>query len=112
MPQQEMFFEQKFGDKRIVVIKSYDQAFAREAFDQMPPEALRFLGSFLELDRDESVDESSSDDDRTEAIWQEVQDSAREEWNSFSYFIVSEETAGRSLPLFVSADWPSAEIGR
>jgi hypothetical protein len=104
-----MFFEQQVGDKRIVVLKSYDRAFAREAFDQMQPEALRFLGRFLEVDGDESVDGTSSDDDHTEALWQEVQDGAREEWNTFSYFIVSEEAAGRSQPLFVSADWPSAE---
>jgi hypothetical protein len=109
MPQQEMFFERQVGDKRIVVLKSYDRAFAREAFDQMQPEALRFLGRFLELDSDKSVDDASSDDDHIEALWQEVQDGAREEWNTFSYFIVTEETAGRSLPLFVSPDWPSAE---
>ena len=109
MPQQEMFFERQVGDKRIVVLKSYDRAFAREAFDQMQPEALHFLGRFLELDSDKSVADASSDDDHIEALWQEVQDGAREEWNTFSYFIVTEETAGRSLSLFVSPDWPTAE---
>jgi septum formation topological specificity factor MinE len=109
MPQQEMLFEQQVGDKRIVVLKSYDRAFAHEAFDQMRTEALHFLGRFLEVDDDESVSGTSSDDDHSEVLWQEIQDGAREEWNTFSYFIVSEEAAGRSLPLFVSADWPSAE---
>jgi len=43
MPQQEMFLEHRIGGKKIVVVKSYDGAFAREAFAQMRPEALRFL---------------------------------------------------------------------
>jgi hypothetical protein len=49
------------------------------------------------------------DDGYTDALWDELQESAREDWNTFSYFIVSEEAAGRSVPLYVSAEWPSAE---
>jgi hypothetical protein len=59
------------------------------------------------VDGDDSADGTSSDDDHIEALWQEVQDGAREEWNTFSYF--SEDAAGRFQPLLVSADWPSAE---
>jgi hypothetical protein len=49
MPQQETYFEQLVGDKRILVFKSYDAVFAREAFDRMGEEALQFLSSSLEL---------------------------------------------------------------
>jgi hypothetical protein len=31
MPKQEVFFEQQIGERRIEVLKSYDQAYAREA---------------------------------------------------------------------------------
>jgi hypothetical protein len=35
MPQQEVFFEQSVGERRIEVLKTYDPSFAREAFDCM-----------------------------------------------------------------------------
>jgi hypothetical protein len=111
MPEQTTFFEQQTGDRRIVVLKSYDRAFAREGFDQMQPEALRFLGRFLELDSKYEPAEipTPEGEDYAEALWEEIQEGARENWNTFSYFIVCEEADGQSLPLFVSADWPSAE---
>jgi hypothetical protein len=101
MPQQTIFLDQTVGNTRIEVLKSYDKAFAREAFDQMDAEALEFLAQTLDLD--------SSDKETADTIWDELKDGAREDWNSFSYFIVAEESRGRIVPLFVSADWPSAE---
>lgn len=109
MPQQTTFFDEQIGAKHIVVNKSYDQSFAREAFAQMSPSALHFLGRFLALDDEILADGPLSDENYADAIWQEVQDGAREEWNAFSYFVMSKEEAGKSEPLFVSADWPSAE---
>jgi hypothetical protein len=105
MPQQETYFEQQVGDKRIVVLKSYDAAFAREAFDHMSPEALSFLENSLDLDGAPS----SASGEYADALWEGVQDGAREDWNRFSYFIVSEEVGSRSAALYVSSDWPSAE---
>jgi hypothetical protein len=104
MPQQETFFEEQVQGKLVVVLKSYDKAFAREAFEQMKPDALQFLGKALGME--ESAADTTED---MESIWSEVEDGARESWNSFSYFVVSEKGTGLAIPLFVSSDWPSAE---
>lgn len=111
MPQQATFFDEKIGDLRVVVLKSYDPTYAREAFDQMQPEALRHLRQCLEVDvkYDTSGVPSPEDEEYPDALWEEVQNCAREDWNTFSYFIVSEEVGGRSSPIYVSSDWPSAE---
>lgn len=110
MPQQTSFFDQTVGDTRIEVLKSYDEAFAREAFDQMNEDALEFLARSLDLNgSDTEVALNPESPEYADSIWDELKDGAREDWNSFSYFIVAEESAGRTAPLFVSADWPSAE---
>jgi hypothetical protein len=111
VPEQATFFEEQLGMKRIVVLKTYDERFAREAFKQMTPEAMAFLGKSLEIEStyDQKELPSPSDADFSDALWQEVQDSAREDWNSFSYFVVKEESPGCTLQLYVSPDWPSAE---
>lgn len=44
-----------------------------------------------------------------DALWDEVQEGAREDWNTLSYFVVTEQVGGKTSALFVSADWPSAE---
>ena len=41
MPQQEVFFAQKIGERSIEVVKTYDEAFAREAFGNMDANALQ-----------------------------------------------------------------------
>lgn len=110
MPQQTSFLDQTVGNTRIEVLKSYDEAFAREAFDKMDAEALEFLARTLDLDSsDKELSLSREDPDYADTIWDELKDGAREDWNSFSYFIVAEQSGGRMAPLFVSADWPSAE---
>ena len=111
MPQQTTFYEQQIGDRRIEILKSYDSAFAREAFDQMDEKALRFLGRFLELERkyDPADVPSPNDDGYADALWDEVQEGAREDWNTLSYFVVTEQVGGKTQALYVSADWPSAE---
>jgi hypothetical protein len=109
MPRETSFLEQTIGNTKVEVLKSYDGAFAREAFDQMDEEALRFLAETLDLDASERHLSRPDDPDYADSIWEEMNDGAREDWNSFSYFIVAEESAGKTSPLFVSADWPSAE---
>jgi hypothetical protein len=42
-------------------------------------------------------------------LWSEIEDGAREDWRTFSYFVVVEQKKQHSEPLFVAADWPSAE---
>ena len=110
MPQQTIFLDQTVGNTRIEVLKSYDKAFARETFDQMDEDALVFLANSLDLESSDTENELRPEDpDFADSIWAEMNEGAREDWNSFSYFIVAEESAGRVAPLFVSADWPSAE---
>jgi hypothetical protein len=52
---------------------------------------------------------SQEDPDFAETLWLEVEDGAREDWNTFSYFVVMEQAGSGSTPIYVSADWPSAE---
>jgi hypothetical protein len=99
MPQQETSFDQQIGNTRVTVLKTYDRQFAREAFDQMEADALDFLQNRLQLDEREDA----------EALWKEVEDGAREEWNTFSYFVVTKAITGAPSYLLVSSDWPTAE---
>ena len=105
MPEQEIFYEQAIGEKRVVVIKSYDKTYAREAFDQVGPKALLFLKESLQS-QDKLIPEN---DEAAEALWEELEEDSREDWNKFSYFVVKDESKGTSTPVYVSADWPSAE---
>jgi hypothetical protein len=50
MPKPETYFEQQVGDGRVVVLKTYDAGFAREAFDLMDEDAVRFLAKTLDVD--------------------------------------------------------------
>jgi hypothetical protein len=111
MPQDEIYLAKSFGDKQIEVVKSYDATFARDAFDQMDEEALEFLGRSIDLGaRYDPLDTPSPNTpEYADALWQEVEEGAREDWNHFSYFIVLELRASQKLPRYVSADWPSAE---
>lgn len=110
MPGQTTFFDEIIGGTRVEVLKSYDEAFAREAFEQMDAEALAFLARSLNVgDSNDVTGPNPGDPDYSDFIWDELKDGAREDWNSFSYFIVAEESAGRTSSLFVSADWPTAE---
>jgi hypothetical protein len=105
MPQQEVYLDEKIGDKQIQVLKSYDVSFAREAFAAMDEEALKFLSLRLELEDLPAPDSP----DFAEMIWQELEDGAREDWNTFSYFIVTKSGPAVASPVFVSPDWPTAE---
>jgi hypothetical protein len=107
MPQQEAYFEQQIGAKRIIVLKSYDRVFAREAFEHMDEKALRFLGRALKLE--ESGNPGAEDPNYADTLWEEIEDGAREDWNAFSYFIVTEQTGTEAAPVFVSPEWPIAE---
>ena len=44
-----------------------------------------------------------------DTIWQEVEEGSREDWNAFSYFVVTESSTHRTAPVFVCSDWPTAE---
>ncbi|MDW5266669.1 MULTISPECIES: hypothetical protein [Acidobacteriaceae] len=105
MPSQEIFLKLESDGKHIEVVKTYDSAFAKEAFAEMNDDAKAFLGkSLIEDGVLEASELPFSDDD----LWQGVEEGAREDWNSFSYFVVREEGSERR-DLFVSSNWPVAE---
>jgi hypothetical protein len=111
MPRQETFLVVKHGDETVEVLKTYDETFAREAFRNMDDEALAHLAASL---KPESIYEESGlpkpgEDGYEDFIWDVMVDDAREDWNSFSYFVVTKSNGRKTEGLFVSGDWPTAE---
>lgn len=104
MPSQEVYFDEKADGREIRVLKTYDSHFAREAFDQMSEDAKAVLAQAL-LDEGATLEVGSGDDD----LWRALEEGAREDWNSFSYFVVQEKGDDSPHNVFVSSDWPTAE---
>ena len=113
MPKQEIFFEQAVAGVRIEVLKSYDQAYAREAFKDMDGEALQRLWNVLKPEEIyEAADLPALNDPNGEGesfLWDELLEQAREEGLVCSFFVVNKTVGSRSESLYVSPDWPSAE---
>ena len=113
MPKQETFFEQQYGPKRIEVLKSYDESYAREAFQNMNEQALQQLWNALkpeEIYDPADLPTLNEPEGEGEAfLWDELLEQAREDGSLLSFFIVSETEGENSKSLFVSPDWPSAE---
>jgi hypothetical protein len=112
MPQQELFFEHVAAGRKVEVLKTYDEQFAREVFNNMDDEAHAHLWSSLRPEQvyDPAGLPSPSEPEDYEAfLWDELVEQAREDWKTFSYFVVNETVNGRPESLYVSADWPSAE---
>jgi hypothetical protein len=111
MPQQQVFFEQKTGDRRIEVLKVYDRSYAREAFGNMDAAAQRYLWSSLGIDKTHDASDVPSIDGAAgnDFLWEELLDAAREDGNLLSFFVVNELDGSTSESLYVSPDWPSAE---
>lgn len=111
MAQQEIFFEQVTGERRIEVLKTYDRSYAREAFGNMDESAQAYLWSSLGID--ENYDPTDlpprHDPDSEDFLWEELLEAAREDGNLLSFFVVNEATRNSSKSLYVSPDWPSAE---
>ena len=116
MPKQEIFFELHDGERRIEVLKSYDQGYAREAFDRMDLEARKRLWDVLKPEEIYDPAElpslgnpADTTGDAEAFLWDELLEQAREDGNLLSFFIVNETNGTRSESLYVSPDWPSAE---
>ena len=111
MPQQEVFYEQSLGDRRIQVLKTYDQSYARDAFDNMDETARRRLWNSLELHENyEPADlPQIQTQDGADFMWDELLEAAHEDGNVLSFFVVNESGSGLTKSLYVSPDWPSAE---
>ena len=93
MPQQEIFFEQAAGDRRVEVLKSYDQTFAREAFESMDIDALKRLWTALKPDEiydpagpPKLSDPADVNGDAEAFLWDELLEQARENGNQLSFF--------------------------
>jgi hypothetical protein len=113
MPKQETFLEQQNGEVKIEVLKSYDSAYAREAFRNMDDEALKQLWTVLKVEKTYDAADLPSlgqpDGAGEDFLWDELLESAREYGQEVSFFIVNETKDRRSESVWVSPDWPSAE---
>lgn len=111
MPRQETFFSSTVGDRKIEIVKTYDRNFVRTAFSRMDEAVLDHLANSLNLGSNfnESDIPASTDADYGEFQWEAMTDSAREDGNLFSFFIVTQSKPQIERELFVSPDWPTAE---
>lgn len=115
MPRQEVFFEQRAGNRRVEVIKTYDSSYAREVFKGIGEQATADLAVALELEKNFEPEDIPSPEaaEYEDFLWEELYEAAREDVrndpNLYSFFVVSEVKAGRTEDLYVSPDWPSAE---
>lgn len=89
---QELFLEELVNGMSLRVIKTYDPDFADEAFGDMDGEALDSLSASLDLQSKFDVSDipASTDEGYADFIWDEVLDSAREDGNTLSLFVVCE----------------------
>lgn len=113
MPKQQVFFEQQVGERRIEVLKSYDQVYAHEAFRNMDNHALQLLWNALKpeeiYDPGGLPSLNDTEGDSEDFLWDELLEQAREDGSVLSFFVVNDTNARGSESLFVSPDWPSAE---
>ena len=115
MPQQEVFFEQKAGDRLIAVLKTYDRSYAREVFDKVNDEAKMSLAAALEITENHNPEDipDPNGQDYEEFLWDELSEASLEDFRQsprlYSFFVVTETKAGKAEDIYISADWPSAE---
>lgn len=109
MPRQQTFLNQQLAaGVRLKVLKTYDAGLAREAFEDMDEAAQAYLWKSLRMDENWEPEEFAGPD-RTDALWDELSESAREDGNLLSFFIVTKSQGQKTASLYVSPDWPSAE---
>ena len=115
MPQQELFFEQKAGDRLIAVLKTYDRSYAREVFGKVNDEARKSLAAALEIAKNYDPEDipDSNGQDYEDFLWEELSEASLEDVRQSprlcSFFVVTETKAGTAAEIYISADWPSAE---
>jgi hypothetical protein len=110
MPAQETFFSQRTGNELFKIIKTYDASLAREAFADMDSAALDHLANSLSIEQQyEPFEVPKPPADAPDFLWDELCESAREEGQKCSFFVVTRGSKTRGSFLYVSGDWPSAE---
>jgi len=112
MQLQETYLDKPVTGGRALVIKSYDEKLAREAFESIGDDALEWVARGLKLQElfDQGDIPNAESSGYRDFLWETLSDEAREEGHTKSFFIVVKEIPGQ-LPaaLYVSPDWPSAE---
>ncbi len=115
MPQQEVFFEQRAGDRLIAVLKTYDRSYAREVFGKVDDAAMKTLAVALEIEKNYEPDDIPAPDgeEYEDFLWEELSEASVEDVRQSprlcSFFVVTENSAGKAKEIYISADWPSAE---
>ena len=115
MPQQEVFFEQKAGDRLIAVLKTYDRSYAREVFGKVNIDAKKSLAASLEIAENYGPGDipDASGQNYEDFLWEELSEASLEDVRQspklYSFFVVTETKAGKAEEIYISADWPSAE---
>jgi hypothetical protein len=116
MPRQETFLREAANGVEVEVLKTYDKSYAQEVFRGMSTEALEALAATLNLEGKYEVTDIPAPDatDYADFIWDEICEGAIEDVRQSpvlnSFFVVVETIAGKSEELYVSPDWPSAEV--
>jgi hypothetical protein len=105
MPQQSIYLDEQTKSTWVQVLKVYDSVYARSCFDEMDEPALAFLSASLRL-----ANKYDRVEPAIQVAWEDVEEDAREDGNLFSFFVVTEKRNGNEKPVYVSPDWPSAEI--
>lgn len=116
MPREETFFEQHKGSLKVTVLKSYDQGFARESFQEMDEIAHEHLWAALKPEEvyepaelPKLGDPNDTEGEAEAFLWDELLEQSREDGNTLSFFIVNESVGHHTKSVYVSPDWPSAE---
>jgi hypothetical protein len=116
MPRQEIFLREAANGVEVEVLKTYDKSYAQEVFRGMSTEALEALAATLNLEGKYEVTDIPAPDatDYADFIWDEICEGAIEDVRQSptlsSFFVVVETNAGKAEELYVSPDWPSAEV--
>ena len=116
MPRQETFLREAVNGVEVEVLKTYDKSYAQEVFRGMSTEALEALAATLNLEGKYEVTDIPAPDatDYADFIWDDICEGAIEDVRQSptlsSFFVVVETNAGKAEELYVSPDWPSAEV--
>lgn len=116
MPRQETFLREAANGVEVEVLKTYDKSYAQEVFRGMSTEALEALAATLNLEGKYEVTDIPAPNatDYADFIWDEICEGAIEDMRQSptlsSFFVVVETNAGKAEELYVSPDWPSAEV--
>jgi len=113
MQLQETYLEKPVNGGRALIIKSYDEKLAREAFESIADDTLESVAMALkihDLFEEGDIPNAQSPEYR-DFLWETLSDEAREDGHTKSFFLVLKEITGQpAAALYVSSDWPSAEL--